>query len=90
MRQFKERFFKPPSDSFFIFGPRGTGSKRRVNEWMSEWGSEWGSNLELWIVNQLIHNSRFDPATVTLPLLINIFWTYSQKSKIYWNFLIKI
>jgi predicted AAA+ superfamily ATPase len=25
MQQFKERFFKPPSGSYFIFGPRGTG-----------------------------------------------------------------
>jgi predicted AAA+ superfamily ATPase len=25
MHQFKERFFKPPSGSYFIFGPRGTG-----------------------------------------------------------------
>ena len=25
MKKFKERFFKPPADSFFLFGPRGTG-----------------------------------------------------------------
>ena len=32
MEKFTERFFKSPADSFFIFGPRGTGKSTWLKE----------------------------------------------------------
>jgi uncharacterized protein len=36
MKKFTERFFSAPADSFFIFGPRGTGKSTWLKPKLSD------------------------------------------------------